>query len=204
MKRERSEGGARPPAREILWVLMVAAFALTFCGCSRVKPMAMEKSDCLRSGYDRYTYYNPTNIPDNIRSGITIGPLPVAVDGGRLETVILRVAISHRSPADLDLRLVYDVDNDGKPDASAPVEFYRGRADGCISREPYACPRMLQGVFWFKGDAPGGLDRTFDVFAGLPSGGSFYLDVADTLAKDLGSVANWSVYVQKSFLMAAR
>jgi hypothetical protein len=204
VKREWSQGRAKCPTPKTAWIVQVITFALLLGGCWRVNTVMTTMSDCLNSSYERYTYHNPTTITDADPAGNVIGPVRIPAEGGLLHGVILCLNISHKRTADLDLWLRYDADNDGKPEASAPVEFYRGRTDGCAAREPYACPMALQGSFWFRDDGVGGPDHTFAVFNGLARGGSFYLAVSDTLAKDVGTITNWSVYVEKTTQLACR
>lgn len=204
MKRESRARRDGPCAIRIGLIVCIVALGLFSGGCSRIKPVAMHGDTCLRSQYEQYIYYHPTEIRDHDPAGVAIGPLRISESGGPLQNVILCLRISHRSTADVDIWLRYDTDHDGIPNASAPVEFHRGRADGCGARAPHACTMELEGVYWFKDGDVSDPDQPFAVFNGLARGGEFYLSVADTLAKDVGTIANWSVYVEKTELLTCR
>lgn len=191
-------------ALQILPALFIAGIFLVSSDCSRIKPLVTQGDDCLRSGYEQYTYYHPTMIRDQYRDGVVIGPVRIGEMGGPLRDVILCLQISHKSTADLELALRYDVDHDGVAEASAPVDFFKGRANGCGAPAPHACTMALHGVYWFRDSELAGPECPFSVFNGLARGGSFFLAVSDTLAKDVGTIANWSVYVASTDLLTCR
>jgi|GEM_PF-3003060 len=182
--------------------MCLAASAAIMVGCSALAPDAPpiggspdRMSEC---GYERFSFDARTVIPDDDPAGITIGPIHVPDDGPALDKVILRLDIAHVSPADLQLSIRYDSDKDGKPDAGAPLELHRARLNGWAAGEPHACPRRLDGTYYFKDDSPCGEGEvSLSAFDGMRRGGCFYLVVADTLAKDTGVVQGWSVYVEK-------
>ena len=90
---------------------------------------------CLRVGYDHYSYVRPTTIPDGDAHGVMIGPLAVPDDGTTIEGVILRIRLFHARTPDLGLRLCYDGNNDGLPDASVALQPYLARTNACVPVE---------------------------------------------------------------------
>lgn len=204
MKRDLSKGRSFFPVLVVVSIVPVVLLAMFLGGCSRVSPVIQGKSECLRSEYVKYAYNNPTPIRDADPTQTVIGPVRVSAEGGPLQDVILCLSVSHENTGDLDLWLRYDADSDGKPEASAPVEFYKGRADACGAKEPYACPMSLDGVYWFTDDGVNELEQTFAVFNGIARGGDFYLAVSDTLAEDVGTIANWSIYIKNTELLTCR
>jgi len=135
-------------------------------------------------------------IPDASIEGLTLGPVRAGTSQNVLTTVDLMVDLIHPSTPDLALRLGYDQDNDGRIDARAEVEFFRARRGGWMGTVAHACTPALDGAFYFRAEEPGG--DPLDVFRGLKAGGSFYLEVADTLAEDVGIVREWSVRAESA------
>jgi hypothetical protein len=149
----------------------------------------------LRSGYEAFTQEAPVPVPDGERAGVAIGPLRISghVPG---EGLVVRVHMRHPNTADLNLRLSYDVNADGTPDVTVPLEIYRARADACVSSEPFSYPIGLDGEYYFRDDAPDAADAIFSAFHQLRGGGVFYLMAADSVAQDVGTILDWSVYVK--------
>ncbi len=156
----------------------------------------------LASGYDVYSFRTPTPIPDGDRAGVVAGPIRIPDDGAAVEGVILSISITHHYTGDLDLRLGYDEDNDGIAEASAALEPHRARPGGWAVREPFACPAEMNGVFYYRDDAPGEYDErgdaSFSVFDGLAKGGCFMLSAVDSLAEDTGTLLGWTVFLKHS------
>jgi hypothetical protein len=152
------------------------------------------------AGYDVYSYRTPTVIPDGNRTGVTLGPIRVPQDSGEVGGVIVSISITHPSTADLTLRLGYDADNDGHPEAIAYLESHRARPGGWAVREPYACPQEMKGVYYYRDEPAGEFDdrgdASFSVFDRLPRGGSFTLTAADTLRADEGAIMGWTVFLK--------
>ena len=127
-------------------------------------------------------------IPDAQPEGVRLGP--VLLDQMEsFEDVGLRVDIRHGSPADVEMWLCYDEDNDGADDVLVPIELHMGRRGGWDEPEPYACPQELDGEFYWGGVASSLLDE----LRGHESGGAFTLVVSDSLAGDVGVVRSWSM-----------
>ena len=133
-------------------------------------------------------------IPDGDAGGLTLGPIASGNRDEIIRTVGLMVDLSHPRTADAALRLCYDQDNDGQIDAEAQVEFFRARRAGWSGAVANACPQSLDGAYYFCA-AELGADP-LQVFRGLRAGGCFYLSVADTLPKDVGTLRQWSVGVE--------
>ena len=148
------------------------------------------------SSYHPYVWTGTREIPDDDRRGVLIGPVSTSDDGADLGSVLLRLVIRHPAPGDLDIRLAYDGDGDGRPETLAPVEFFRARS-GIRAKEVHACPRSLEGTYFF-GDGPDGEEAVFSPFNTLRRGHAFYLAVADTLAGDTGTVLGWAVYLERT------
>ena len=136
----------------------------------------------------------PSSIPDGNSEGLALGPAGVGRGGEILEAVELMVDLVHPNTGDVALRLCYDQNNDGRPDAKAELEFFRARRSGWSGAVANACPRSLDGAYYFRGDDSG--DDPLDVFRGLLAGGSFHLAVADTLSGDAGVVREWVVQIR--------
>ena len=158
---------------------------------------SLRTSDAIGTGptargfaHRRHAGTEARSIPDGDRRGVLLGPIFTENDGKPLGTVLLRLDIRHPATGDLDIHLAYDADGDGAAETRAPIEFFRSRPEPDAA-ETYACPASLNGTYFFR-DGDGDED-VFDCFSGLPSGHAFYLAVADTLAQDVGRVADWSV-----------
>ena len=133
-------------------------------------------------------------IPDGDARGLTLGPIAGGNRDEVFRAVGLMVDLSHPRAADAALRLCYDQDNDGQIDAEAQVEFFRARRAGWSGAVANACPQSLDGAYYFRAAELG--DDPLQVFRGLRAGGCFYLSVADTLPKDVGTLRQWSVGVE--------
>jgi hypothetical protein len=133
-------------------------------------------------------------IPDGDARGITLGPIAIGNRSEVLRAVGLMADLSHPRAADTALRLCYDQDNDGQIDAEAEVEFFRASIAGWSGAVANACPQSLDGAYYFCAVDLG--DDPLLVFRGLRAGGCFYLSVADTLPKDVGTLQQWSVRVE--------
>ncbi len=186
--------------------LHLIIWAAILVGCRAHAPVTdvgIITHDCLGPGYIRYSYDATAAIPDARPGGIKIGPLRIpGSDGLDLEEVILQVDIVHPCPGDVELWLLYDSDNDGAENARVPLELHRARTDRCATRDPFACPCRLDGIYYFREDRAHTLpdEISLALLDALPRGGLFYLGVADTLAKDLGEVRGWAVYVRAGTL----
>jgi hypothetical protein len=154
------------------------------------------------AGYDVYSYRTPTTIPDGDPAGVALGPIRIPKDGGAVEGVIVSVSITHPSTGDLALRLGYDANGDGHPEAVATLEPHLARPGGWAVREPYACPREMRGVYYYRDEPAGEYDdrggASFSVFNGFPRGGSFTLTAVDSLAADEGVVLGWTVFLRRT------
>jgi hypothetical protein len=187
--------------RIAVWLGVSAAIMMS---CRWIDPLPtgqvrLQKNDYLGANYDRYSCDGRISIPDADPAGIMIGPVLIPDDGSALEGVVLQVRIVHPSPEDLRLSLVYDSDNDGRADIRAPLELYRARTGWGVDRDPFACPSVLNGTYYFRDD---GMrheleEASLSLFNGLHRGGRFYLEIADTLREDVGIVLGWSLYLQK-------
>ena len=140
------------------------------------------------------TCRNQAVIPDGDARGLTLGPIAIGNRDDVLRAVWLVVDLSHPRAADAALRLCYDQDNDGQIDAEAEVEFFRARMAGWSGAVTNACPQSLDGAYYFRAADFG--DDPLQVFRDLRAGGCFYLSVADTLPKDVGTFQQWSVRVE--------
>ena len=183
--------------------ILVLIFLLAGCagrGRHAARPGAGSSIDDPAAGYVRHDWTEVREIPDADRRGILLGPLFIGDHRSQLGAVVLRLEIWHPARVDLDLWLGYDADGNGDPETRVPVEFHRSRS--CFwAREVRACPRTVEGTYIFC-DA-GNVDGLFEPFRSLPSGGAFYLSVADTLVKDTGCVQGWSVYLKDSSLQVS-
>lgn len=160
--------------------------------------------ECQGTMYEGTCCRLPVDVPDGCPDGTTLGPLSISGIRGVICDVVLSLEIEHPQTADLQASLFYDADNNGVYDASSPVEIYLARSDPCDGEEFWACPVRLDGRYFFKDESWGDLGEraSFDVFEGLPSGGSFYLTVVDNLAGDVGSVKSWGVFVENEIHLA--
>lgn len=176
------------------WIIVSAALML---GCSPEGPEGGELGASPRWDRDRLLDQTGPHgncaemvIPDGVRNGLILGPVQIGNPGETLDSVDLDLELIHPNSADVEVRLAYDADNDGEPDASAEMEFFRAR---CNDQEVlYACPQALNGRYHFGLEDAG--EDPLEAFLGLPAGGRFYLTVADTLAQEIGTVHGWSVH----------
>ena len=159
---------------------------------------SLRTSDAIGTGptargfaHRRHAGTEARSIPDGDRRGVLLGPIFTENDGKPIGTVLLRLDIRHPAPGDLDLHLAYDTDEDGRPDVSIPIEFFRSRSDPDAG-ETHACPRSLDGTCFFR-DSADEEEQLFAAFRPCPGGRSFYLEVADTLAADTGTVLRWAI-----------
>lgn len=176
------------------------SLALLFMACSFIPQVASEPDpsqvdDGQGSAYSRHAWTEAREVPDGDRQGILIGPVLTDGNGAELGPVVLRLDINHPATGDLDIWLAYDADEDGNPEARAPVEFFRARLD-VRAEELHACPSSLNGTYFFR-DGTGGEETVFAPFHELPRGHAFYLAVADTLADERGKVLGWAVYTKE-------
>jgi len=182
-----------------MFQVLTIVFSLAFLipGCASDSPRANTKrSTSLGVGSTSeqgwHVWSEARTIPDGDRGGILIGPVVIQNDGTDLSRVILRLDIRHPAPGDLDLHLAYDADEDGRPEVSIPVEFFRSRS-GPQAGEFHACPSSLEGTYFFR-DSADEAERVFAPLRSFSSGHSFYLAVADTLPEDTGTVLGWAVH----------
>ncbi len=174
-------------------LLMVGCSFEGSTGASPGAPAIVAAVPC-GPGLEPVAMRTPSVIPDGDCEGLTLGPVSRGDNGEILGAVDLMVDLDHPNTADVALRLLYDQDNDGQIDAEAEVEFFRARRAGWSGAVANACPQSLDGAYYFSAS---GSDRDpLDVFRGLHAGGSFYLAVADTLAKDVGILRLWSVRIE--------
>jgi len=172
------------------------SLAVLLQGCVNNPPTGMGRNLTAADGAPDtasgwYACTEAREIPDGDHRGIVIGPLVIRDDGTDLGRVVLRLDIRHPATGDLDLRLAYDADEDGRPEVSTPVEFFHSRSDP-RARELHACPQPLDGSYFFQDSADEEV-QIFAAFESLPPGHAFYLVVADTLAEDKGNVLGWAV-----------
>ncbi|MFB3906762.1 MAG: hypothetical protein ACE15D_00010 [Candidatus Eisenbacteria bacterium] len=181
--------------------LAAVGLTLLVAGCADVKqPVDAQRLNGIEpspfSAYQRYGWMENREIPDGDRKGTLIGPVFTDGEDAELGLVILKLAIRHQAPGDLDIWLAYDADRDGKPEVHAPIEFFRSRQD-VWAEERHACPAALEGAYLFR-NGRGWEEMIFEPFHGLPRGGAFYLSVADTLAGDRGTVLGWAIYLEEA------
>lgn len=154
-----------------------------------------------------------TLVTDNLH---TFGPLPCTA-GGTISNVVLELDIAQTWVGDLFCELWYDVDNNGVADAGPVYALCRPNLldcpwpDGCCG-----CSGNISGIYTFGDDAMEALGDPncptdilpgcflpapesptgFAVaFGGMPTGGSWYLDIGDAAAGDDTFLSNWGVYV---------
>ena len=169
------------------------------------------RDNCGTSGYDAYQVNPGGVVPDDDPGGVFFGPVPT-VDNGTILDVILAVNISHTYAGDLRVFVYYDVTCDGSLDAQGEVLCRLGY-DGCLPDGCCGCGGELDG--WYGFDDVGAMSiedicpsvfptgcygPDYDssglaIFDGLPSGGCFWLWVADGAGGDEGEVFEWDVYV---------
>jgi hypothetical protein len=191
----------------MFWVPMTAmSLAVLLQGCANDPPTrigrdftAADAGPGAASGWCVWT--EARKIPDGDRRGILIGPIVPNDDGTDLSRVVLRLDIRHPATGDLDVRLAYDADEDGRPEFSVPIEFFRSRSDP-MGRELHACPQPLDGTYYFR-DSADEQGQVFAAFQSLLSGHAFYLAVADTLAEDTGRVLCWAIRTEETGALAA-
>jgi len=198
------DSGADEEAVMVNVVLIIGSAALV-SGCSGVVPSQADLSarintqlQCPDTGYDGFTFPKEFRIPDGDAAGIRIGPLHVIDDGHPVEDLMVGVTISHGYVGDVELRLVYDENGDGRYEASTTLEFYRARLDGCSEDELHAYPVELDGTYFFRSDhaqAANG-DSPLNMFDGFRKCGDFYLTVADSGAGNAGVVKSWTLYLR--------
>ncbi len=186
--------------------LTVMSLAVLLQGCSNTPPTGIgkncapaEERSGAAGGWSVWT--EAGEIPDGDRRGIRMGPV-VASDGTDLSRVILRLNLRHPATGDLDVRLAYDADDDGRPEVTVPIEFFRSRSDSW-ARELHACPQSLDGTYFFQ-DSTEEQEQVFTAFQLLPPGHAFYLAVADTLAEDTGEVLSWAIHAKETAAVVVR
>lgn len=178
-----------------------------------ITPVEMSRLDCITTGYDYYAYGSGGAIPDCDPIGLLIGPL-ATMDTGTIEDVIFFIDIEHTWIGDLRVWLLYDVDCDVAVDVQGEV-LCRHSLEGCPEDGCCGCSGDLAGWYGFDDTVasiedvcptsftPGCYGPDYDsagldVFDGMPSGGCFYLFVADGACADVGTVSDWEVYLLTS------
>jgi hypothetical protein len=171
-------------------------------GCSQPVVAPVETPDApemgaslAHAGYRSYAFTSPVDIPDDDATGVRIGPLELSGTGTLADGIVLSLDIVHAYAGDLRLELQYDADHDGACDASSPIELHLARVEGLESDELWACQVELDGVYLFKDEGwrAAGAEASFEVFEGLPDGGSFYLVAVDDAPGDVGVIRGWVV-----------
>jgi hypothetical protein len=169
------------------------------------------RDNCDVYGYDDYQSNPGGLVPDDNPGGVFFGPVPT-VDNGTILDVILAVNISHTWIGDLRIFLYYDVTCDGSLDAQGEVLCRLG-FDGCLPDGCCGCGGDLNGWYGFDDVGATSIEDIcpsvfptgcygpdydssgLGIFDGLPSGGCFWLWVADGAVGDEGEVFEWDVYV---------
>jgi hypothetical protein len=171
-----------------------------------------ERMDCITDGYDCYCGGDGLNltIPDDDPEGLMLGAIPSGGGGGAIVDVILAVELYHTWAGDLRVWLLYDVECDGTPDVQGEV-LCRIGLDGCPEDGCCGASADLAGLYEFD-DTVGSIEDDtssfppgcygpdydslgLDVFDGLPTGGCWYLFLADGASGDVGTVDSWQVCV---------
>jgi hypothetical protein len=165
-------------------------------------------ADCVTAGYEVYEWTAGTAVPDDDPDGVTVGPLPTA-GGSTMLDVILKLDIEHTWIGDLIVELWYDGDCDGEPETFGGV-LCRHDLAGCPTTGCCGCGGNLLGWYGFDDTIASIEDECFaefppgcygpdydsaglDVFDGLPTGGCFWLHVADCAGGDVGQIRQWRV-----------
>jgi hypothetical protein len=185
----------------LMWNAAAAVVMLCAMGCTgTLQPTddSVSARHDFASGMalDRYVSSETREIPDGDRRGILLGPVFTGSEQTALGPVVLRLSIRHPARVDLDIRLGYDSDGDGRPEIEAPVEFFRSRLE-MHDRALDACPQSLDGVYLFM-DGEEEDEQVFAGFQGAPRGKAFYLSVADTLTGVTGRVLGWEIDLESS------
>lgn len=186
--------------------MMAVSLAVLLQGCAGDPPAGIGRSYTAAEGgpgaAGGWSVWTEARvIPDADRRGIRIGPVATNDEGTDLSRLVLCLDIRHPAMGDLDVRLGYDADDDGNPEVSIPVEFFRSRTDP-YARELHACPASLDGAYFFR-DSADEDEQVFAAFRLLPRGHAFYLMVADTLAEDTGMVRGWAIRTERTGAVAA-
>ncbi len=136
------------------------------------------------------------DIPDASEEGILLGPLS-ALESASTEDFMLSIAMEHPYSSDLKLVLSYDADRDGTPETSSTVEMYLARPFP-KAEETWACSAALEGSYYFRDEGwrEMGAEADFSVFAGLPTGGDWYLSAVDDTPEHQGVIKDWAVHMK--------
>ncbi len=198
----------------MLNTMLIAVGTALLAGCSSGAPTHSEPTppsnlefSRLSAEYDSFACTHATPVPDADPKGITIGPVSTSDDGHLIESIMLGLDITHSYVGDIEIRLLYDEDRDGKFDATTTLELYRARANEWTTEDPWAYPVVLDGLYYFKDDVPHDasiVGTTFVPFDGRKKGGDFYLAVVDTSAGNIGTLRSWTVYTKRSDLAGSR
>ncbi len=180
--------------------------------------------DCPLQGYkgESVTFPQPVSIPDNVATGVTVGPLTVP-GGGQIADVIIDINFAHSWIGDVTATVGYDVTCDGTVDVTSTLLCRVGRATcvggtgfGCSSNfgtnsttapgcaayffsdavAAIVCPASTPGFLAAGCYKPSGVGAgLLSVFDGLPKNGCWYLNVSDSAGADLGRICGWSVHI---------
>ncbi len=151
-------------------------------------------------GYERVQSATPAPIPDNDADGILLGPLRLGPGAGAFVDLILEIEAFHPSPGDLQARLCYDENLDGRFEVDVLVPLYLART---APDDPptWGCPLRLDGAYFFRVDRECDAlhdweETSFSDFLGCHGGGDFFLRLVDERAQDVGFVKAWAVSVR--------
>ena len=150
------------------------------------------------------------DIPDNSPAGVLLGPISTP-PGEIIQGVELHIDMEHTWIGDLIIKLYYSVDGSRNYDADGCVLCRHGY-DACLPDGCCGCGGQLAGWYSFEDSAPSIESDCVDLFppgvygpdddsiglgffAGLPTGGSFWLHASDGAGGDVGAVHAWKVCV---------
>jgi hypothetical protein len=170
------------------------------------------------------TFPTPVPIPDNVATGVTVGPIQLAEDGLLIADVIIDLRASHTFIGDLVAVVGYDENCDGAVDATSTILCRPGRASCVGLGSPFGCGTDLScnNTYLFDDTAvnalglnaagvclttpainPGGCYKPtgvgsspLSVFENRRKGGCWYLNMSDNAGADIGTICAWSVHIR--------
>ena len=190
------------------------------------EPEAGPNCDVTGYKTERAVYSPAVPIPDNVPAGVTLGPIFLPPDGDLVNDVILEVRGAHTWVGDLIMDLIYDPDCSGPAVGIPARVLCRPRGTSAAARTPCGTSTTTFGcngdvvaantyMFSDEGLNPMGVGATctaalasgcyrqsdqggqsFSIWRGLPKGGCWYLSVSDNAGADLGSIAQWAVWIR--------
>jgi hypothetical protein len=215
----------------ILRSLLCTAVLVT-CASADEKPWssagpndAVIEANCDIANYKHaeQTFPTPVPIPDNVATGVTVGPLTLGDDGTLIGDVVIDLRASHTFIGDLVATVGYDATCDGTVDVTSVILCRPGRATCAGQGSPFGCGTDLScnNTYLFDDTAanrlglnaagtclttpainPGGCYQPtgngaglLSVFENLRKGGCWFLNVADNAGADLGTICAWSVHI---------